>query len=183
MEYKLFSVYVCLAMEVPQCQMSHFIALTIGPDGKCIFAAWTVSLFLVLNMTDRNQTSRSGRVPIHFDVQREYANWQMCFSGQGNAFRGTLLTSFEDSLFSSCTSKASLLTRSTFFITLLCSLRHSSFFYRRPTALMRRSWYFQATNWLGFKAWPGHVCPLAPKVYAFGPIFTNIRDGVIVCGP
>ena len=32
-----------------------------------------------------------------------------------------------------------------FFITLLCSLRHSSPFYRRPTALMQRSWYFQTT--------------------------------------
>ena len=55
--------------------------------------------------------------------------------------------------------------RSTLFITSVCSLRHSSSYYRRPTALqMQRSWYFQLpTSWVFFKqeAWSCHIYPRA----------------------
>ena len=37
-----------------------------------------------------------------------------------------------------------------FLITSLCSLRHLLSYYRRPTALMQRSWYFQTANQLVF---------------------------------
>ena len=41
-----------------------------------------------------------------------------------------------------------------------------------------------STNWVFFKqeAWPCHVCPRATKIHAFGPISTDIGDGVAVCG-
>ena len=51
-----------------------------------------VSLFLVLNMTDRNQTCRNGRVSTHSDVQRGSANWQTSFSGRINAWKKLLFS-------------------------------------------------------------------------------------------
>ena len=32
------------------------------------------------------------------------------------------------------------------------------------------------------EAWPCHVCPRATKIHTFGPISTDIRDQVVVCG-
>ena len=51
------------------------------------FAAWGVSLFLVLNMTDRNRTCRNGWVSTHSDAQCGSANWRMSFLGRGNAWK------------------------------------------------------------------------------------------------
>ena len=45
-----------------------------------------VSLFLVLKMTNQNQTCRKKRVSTHSDVQRGSANRQMSFSGRENAW-------------------------------------------------------------------------------------------------
>ena len=67
------------------------------------------------------------------------------------------------------------------------SLRHSSSYYRRPNALMPRSWLPTSklpTSWVFIKqkAWPCHLCPRPTKIHAFGSISTDIGDRVVVCG-
>ena len=49
-----------------------------------------VSLLLLLNIKDRNQTCQNGWVSTHSDVQRGSANRQTCFSGRGNAWKKLL---------------------------------------------------------------------------------------------
>ena len=58
--------------------------------------------------------------------------------GKNCPFQDTLPTSSEDPLFFSWTSKASLQATWTFFITSLCSLRHSSSYYRRLVILLHQ---------------------------------------------
>ena len=58
-----------------------------GPDGRCFLVGWAVSLLLLSNMTDRNQTYRNGRVSTHCDVQRGSANRQTSFSGRSNVWK------------------------------------------------------------------------------------------------
>ena len=59
------------------------------PKWKVFFLqSWMkVRLLLLLNITDRNQTSRNGRVSTHSDVQHGSANWQASFSGRGNVWK------------------------------------------------------------------------------------------------
>ena len=137
-------------------------------------------------MTERNRTYQNERVSIHSDVQCGSTNRQTSFLGRGNAkiklpFSGHIANKFRRPTILQMNIEG--LTA-----TLLHHLAMQSevplSYYRRPTSLMQRSWYFQTTNWVFFKleAWPCHVCPRATEIHAFGPISTDIGDRVIVCG-
>ena len=86
-------------------------------------------------MTDRNRTYQNGRVSTHSDVQCGSANRQTSFSGRGNAriklpFSGHIANKFRRPTILQLNIKG--LTASK----MLCSLRHSSSYCRRPTALI-----------------------------------------------
>ena len=104
-------------------------------------------------MTDRNRTYQNGRVSTHSDVQCGSANRQTSFSGRGNArkklpFSGHIANKFRRPTITSTEHRRPHWKQDerSADITSLCSLRHSSSYCRRPTALMQRSWYFQNTT-------------------------------------
>ena len=147
---------------------------------------------MLLNMIDRNQTCRNGRVYLHIPMfskglligKRPFQEGVMC--RKNCPFQGTLSSSSEDLLFSSWTSKASCKQneRSSLSRSAIWGTRH-------PTTGDPLHWWREVdtssklpTSRVFFKqeTWPCHVCPHATKVYAFGPISADIEDWVVVRG-
>ena len=103
-----------------------------------------VRLLLLSNMTNRNQTCQIKRASTHSDVQQGSVDRQMSFSGRGNAwknlpFSGHIVNKLRRPTILQLNIEGLTASKMNVFITLLCSLRHSSSYYRRHTALMQRS--------------------------------------------
>ena len=128
-------------------------------------------------MTDRNQTCPKGRVSTHFGVQQKvlfklrYNVWKkLPFSGH-IANKSQTHTILQLSIEGLTANKMNVLHY------LALHSEHSSFYYRRPTAVMHKVGTSKLlTSWIFLKheAWSCHVCLRATKVYAFGPISTDI---------
>ena len=145
-------------------------------------------------MTDRNQTYQNGRVCTHSDVQCGSANRQTSFTGRGNVKIKTALfrahcqqVTKDPTILQLNVEGPHCKQDETFFITSLCSLRHSSSYCRSRehcTDAEKLVLPNYPTSWVFFKqeAWPCHVCPRATEIHVFGPISTDIGDRVVVCG-
>ena len=99
--------------------------------------------------------------------------------------QGTPSTSSEGQQSCSWTSKASLQARRMYFIISPCSMNHSSFFFRRLTALVQISQQHQlCTSWVFFKQepWPWHDCPWPTKMDPCSLVSCYIWDWVVVRG-
>ena len=140
-------------------------------------------------MTDRNQIYRNGRVSTHSNVQRGSASRQTSFSGQGNVWknlsfsghianklrRPTILQLNIEGLTASKINVLHYLALQSEALIILLQETHCTD--AEKLVLPTISWVFFKQE-----ALPCHVCPRATKVHAFGPISTDVRDRVVVCG-
>ena len=145
-----------------------------------------VSLLLLSNTTDRNQTCRNERIFIHSDVQRGSADRQTSFSEQclekTYLFRAHCqqVSKTHYSPIKHRRPHCKQDERSSLPCSAVWGTRH-------PTTGDPLHWSRKAgtsklpTTWVFFKqeAWPCHVCSRATTVYAFGPISNDIKDRVV----
>ena len=141
-------------------------------------------------MTDRNRTYQNRRVFTHSDVQCGSANQQTSFSGQGNAriklpFSGHIANKFRRPTILQLNIEG--LTASKMNV-----LHHLAMQFEALVILLQETHCtdaeklvlpnYQLAGFFKQEAWPCHVCPRVTEIHTFGPISTNIRDRVVVCG-
>ena len=143
-----------------------------------------VSSLRLLNMTNRKQNCQNKRTSARPDVQRGSANWQIYFSRWGNAwkklpFSGNIANKYQRPTILLLNIESLTANKMNVLYYLALQFEALVILLQKNTALMQKNLTSRLpTSWafLMQEAWPCHVGSQSTKVYAFGPIFTNIGD-------
>ena len=161
-----------------------------GPDGRCFLAAWAVSKSVHCCLNDRPKPNLpKQKVSTHSDVQCGSANRQTSFSGWGNIriklpFSGHIANKFRRptilqlNIEGFTASKMNVLHHLAMQSEALVILLQETHCTDAEKVVLPN--YQLAGSSLSRKH--GLVCPRATEIHAFGPISTDIRDRVVVCG-
>ena len=140
-------------------------------------------------MTDQNQTYQNGRLSTHSDVQRGSANRQTSFTGRGNVwiklpFSGHIANKFQRPVILQLNIEGLTASKMNVFHYLAMQFEAIVILLQETHCTDAEKFvlpdYQLAGSSLNRKH--GHVCPRATKIHPFGPISTDIKDRVVVCG-